>query len=169
MGNRVLTVLHGRRLQGTLDLDLPSDIARVIPPHSIETALNWLRQSHPVDEDAMITARVEREEREEEEKFNRRAEELSLYKPQSGTYGANIGEADDVYGRSILQEIRIKNEARILAEEEIKRKEWMEGEVKDRENLRRQLEKNKELQKYDVMAIVEGRYLWLTRRRSPGS
>ncbi|KAL1967541.1 hypothetical protein VTN77DRAFT_3056 [Rasamsonia byssochlamydoides] len=157
MGNRILAVLQGRRLQGTLDLDLPADITSAVRPRLIENALKWLRKHHPVDEDAAIKARVEREVREEEERLIREAEELGLYKPQSGLWGAQLGEANDIYGKSVLKEIREKNEARLLAEEEKKRKEWLEGEAKEQEKIRMQLKRNTELQKYDEAAVIEAR------------
>jgi hypothetical protein len=155
MGNRILAVLHGRRLQGTLDLDLPLDIARAIHSHTVDVALNWLRQNHPVDEEAAMRARVEREEREKDEEFLRHAEEAGLYKPQSGAHGAELGEGNDIYGKSVLKKIRQENEARLLAEDEKKRKEWLEGEAQEKMKLRQQL-KNMGLQKYDEAAVVEG-------------
>lgn len=154
MGNRILSVLQGRRLQGTLDLDLPADITRAVRPRTIGNGLKWLRKNYPVDEDAAIMARIEREEREEEERLRRQAEEL--YRPQSGHWGAPLGEANDIYGKSVLKEIREQNEARLLAEEEKKRKEWLEGEAKEQEKIRMQLKKNTELQKFDEAAVIEG-------------
>jgi rhomboid-like protein len=112
-----------------------------------------------VDEDAAIMARIEREEREEEAKLIRRAEALGLYKPQSGTYGAELGEENDPSGRSVLKEIRQKNEERLLAEAEKKRQEWLEGEEKDREKLKEHLAKNTALQKFEDTAALEGMLL----------
>ncbi|RHZ66176.1 hypothetical protein CDV55_106872 [Aspergillus turcosus] len=157
MGNRVLAVLHGRRVDGTLDLDLPKDIIRSVPPSSRDAALEWLRENYPLDEDAAILARIEREELEEQQKLIRRAEELGLYKPQSGTFGAERGEADDPYGKSVLKEIRERNEARLLAEQERKRKEWLENENKEREQLLRQVQQNTALQKFDDSSALEVR------------
>lgn len=156
MGNRILSVLHGRRVSGTLDLDLPTDITRSVRQSTIHAGLKWLRAKYPVDEDAAILARIEREEQEEEEKLIRRAEELGLYKPQSGSYGAELGEGNNVWGKSVLKEVRQKNEARLLEEQERKRKEWLEGEQKDLETLKRQIQKNTALQKFEESAVVEG-------------
>lgn len=153
MGNRILSVLQGRRLAGTLDVNLPTDITRQVRSKTIENGLKWLRASHPLDEDAAILARVEREEKEEEERLLRYVQELG---PQSGRWGAPLGEGDDIYGRSTFQETRKVNEARLLAEQEQKRKEWLEGEVKEREKIQKQLRSNKELQKYNPSAVVEG-------------
>ncbi|PKX94453.1 rhomboid protease PCP1 [Aspergillus novofumigatus IBT 16806] len=157
MGNRVLAVLHGRRTAGTLDLDLPKDITRSVPPASRDAALEWLRGNYPLDEDAAILARIEREELEEQQKLIKRAEELGLYKPQSGTFGAERGDSNDPYGKSVLKEIRERNEARLLAEQEKKRKEWLENENKEREQLLRQVKQNTALQKFDDSSALEVR------------
>ncbi|RAL12008.1 rhomboid protease PCP1 [Aspergillus homomorphus CBS 101889] len=155
MGNRVLAVLHGRRLNGTLDLDLPADITRSVRRHSLDAALNYLREHYPMDEDAAILARIEREELEQEQKLIKQAEELGLYKPQSGQYQAELGEDNDVSGKSILKEMRKHNEARILAEEESKRKEWLEGAAADQEKIKRQVERNTALQKFEDTSALE--------------
>ncbi|GES65149.1 rhomboid family protein [Aspergillus terreus] len=157
MGNRVLSVLQGRRVDGTLDLDLPADITRSVRSQALEAGLNWLRANYPLDEDAAILARIEREEKEEQEKLIRRAEELGLYKPQSGSYGAELGDENDPYGKSVLKEAREKNEARLLAEQERKRREWLEGEEQEREKLKRMIQKNTALQKFEESAALEVR------------
>ncbi|EIT79065.1 integral membrane protease of the rhomboid family [Aspergillus flavus] len=157
MGNRILAVLQGRRLDGTLDLDLPSDITRSVRPSSLDAAMKWLRKNYPLDEDAAIIARIEREELQEEEKHVRRAEELGLYKPQSGSYGAELGESNDLYGKSVLKETRKRNEARLLAEQEKKRQEWLDGEQKEREKLEHMRQKNTTLQRFEDTAALEVR------------
>lgn len=155
MGNRVLAVLHGRRLNGTLDLDLPVDISRSVRPHSLDAALSYLREHYPMDEDAAIMARIEREELEEEQKLIRRAEELGLYKPQSGQYEAELGENKDVSGKSVFQEMRKRNEERLLAEDEQKRKEWLEGAAQDQEKYKQMRERNTALQKVENTSALE--------------
>ncbi|OJI97673.1 hypothetical protein ASPVEDRAFT_37096 [Aspergillus versicolor CBS 583.65] len=157
MGNRVLSVLQARRLAGTLDLDLPADIKRVSHPAILDKGLEYLRKNYPLDEDAAIMARIEREERETEEKFIRQAEDLGLYKPQSGSYGAELGEKNDPSGKSVLAEIRKRNEERLLAEAENKRQEWLEGEEHDREKLKQHLAKNTALQKFEDTSALEVR------------
>ncbi|KAJ5638299.1 hypothetical protein N7490_008178 [Penicillium lividum] len=157
LANRTLAVLHARRLEGTLDLDLPKEITRAVTQPQLDTALEWLRQKYPIDEDAAILARIEREERQAEEKLVRRAEELGLYKPQSGSYGAELGEENSIYGKSVLKEAREKNEKRLLGEKERKRQEWLEGEHEEQERLQRQIEGSKELQQYQESALMEAR------------
>lgn len=161
LGNRILSVLHGRRLSGTLDLDLPADITSSVPQSTLDAGLKWLRINYPIDEDAAILARIEREELEEEQRLIRRAEELGLYKPQSGSFGAERSEEDGVWGKSILKNIRQRNEARLLAEEERRRKEWLEGEQREREALQRQIQQNTSLQKFEESAVVEGEIIFL--------
>ena len=158
LGNRTLAVLHARRLEGTLDLDLPADITRTFTQSQLDNALEWLRQKYPIDEDAAILARIEREEREAEEKLVRRAEELGLYKPQSGSYEAELGEDKSVYGKSVLKEVREQNEKRLLAEKERKRQEWLAGENEERERLQRQIEGNTALQQYQESGLMEGKF-----------
>lgn len=153
MGNRALSVLQGRRLAGTLDKSLPTDITRTVRTRTIENGLHWLRNNYPVDEDAAILARIEREDKEEEERLLRYVQDLG---PQSGTWGAQLGEGNDIYGKSVLKEVRKENEARLLAEQEKERKEWLESEVKDQERIQKQLQRNTELQKYNPSAIIEG-------------
>lgn len=158
MGNRILAVLHGRRLNGTPELELPKDITSAVRGPSREKALEWLREHYPLDEDAAILARFEREEREEEEKLIRRAESLGLYKPQSGSFGAELGESNDPSGRSILQETRQRNEARILKEEEKRRQEWLAGEGQEREKMQRAASRDTALQTYEESGALEGKY-----------
>ncbi|KAJ5820561.1 Peptidase S54 rhomboid, partial [Penicillium riverlandense] len=149
LGNRVLALLHSRRLSGTLDINLPAEVTRTVPQSQIDKALEWLRENYPVDEDACIMQRIEREEREDEEKFN--------YHPQSGSYGAQLGEQNDAYGRSVFQKMREKNEKQYLEEEERKRKAWLEGEGQEYEQMRRLVKGNTKLQKFEEAAVVEAR------------
>ncbi|KAJ5289421.1 uncharacterized protein N7443_009674 [Penicillium atrosanguineum] len=157
LANRTLEVLQARRLEGTLDLDLPLDVARAVPQSQLDICLEWLRVNYPVDEDAAIMARIEREDREAEEKLVRRAERLGLYKPQSGSYEAELGEEDSPYGKSVLKEAREQNEKYLLAEKERKRQKWLDGEKEEQEKLQRQLEENTSLQQYQESALTEAR------------
>jgi len=167
VANRVLAVLQSRREAGTLDLDLPEDITHSVRKPSLDAALKFLRANYPLDEDAAILARIEREEVEEEQKLIHRAEELGLYKPQSGTYDAERGEKDDPSGKSALLEFRKRNEARILEQEEKKRQEWLEGEQQDLEILKQQAEKNKALQTFENTTALEGWYICVSAVLAP--
>jgi rhomboid-like protein len=118
--------------------------------------MDWLRNKYHVDEDAAILARIEREDRAEEEKLVRRAERLGLYKPQSGSYDAELGEEGSPYGKSVLKEAREQNEKRLLAEQERKRQEWLDGEKEEAERLKRQINQDTSLQQYQENALTEG-------------
>ncbi|OQE26735.1 hypothetical protein PENSTE_c005G04476 [Penicillium steckii] len=157
VGNKALAALQAQRLEGTLDLDLPADIVRNVTPSQLDSALQWLRENNPLDEDAAILARIEKEERQAEEKLVRRAEELGLYKPQSGSYENELGEENSVYGKSVLKEAREMNEKRLLAEKERKRQEWLQGEQEEQERLRRQFKGDTALQQYQDAALTEAR------------
>jgi hypothetical protein len=121
LGNTLLKVLHSRRVNGTLDLDLTPKLALQLSryPNALNDALQWLRQEYPIDEDAAILRRIEREEAGEgNEELITRAENLGLYKPQSGAYGAKLGEDGDIMGESGLQKLRRENELKANREQE---------------------------------------------------
>lgn len=163
LANRILNTLQGHRLTGTLDAELPDEIVRAVSQQQIDTAMEWLRNKYPVDEDAAILARIEREERAEEDKIVRRAEKLGLYKPQSGSYEAELGEEGSPYGKSVLVEARQQNEKRLLAEQnrlsaerERQRQEWLDGEREEQERLDRRSNQDTSLQQYQENALTEG-------------
>ncbi|EXJ94045.1 hypothetical protein A1O1_02438 [Capronia coronata CBS 617.96] len=124
--NRLLRVLHGRRLDGTLDLPLPDDVQSELHkyPYAFDDGLHWLRQTYPIDEDAAILARIEREEhaleRDNPAELMQRGQDLRLYQgPQSGHYHAPLsGKEGDVFGVSELDRMRAENEAAAKREEE---------------------------------------------------
>ncbi|KAH8693041.1 putative rhomboid family protein [Talaromyces proteolyticus] len=153
-GNRILSLLQGRRFAGTLDMPFPPDITKAVRPKTIEKGLHWLRENYSMDEDAAIMARIEREEKEEEERLYRQVQQLG---PQSGHWGARLGEGEDIYGESIIKKNLKQNEARLLAEEEKARQEWLESELKEQEKMQSHIKKNTQLQKYTEAAVVEAR------------
>ncbi|EGD93999.1 hypothetical protein TESG_01528 [Trichophyton tonsurans CBS 112818] len=157
LGNQILRALQDQRVSGTLDLPLPDEITRAAPPHIIDAGLAWLRSKHPMDEDAAILARIEREEQEEEEQLIRRAEELGLYKPQSGKFGSSTTKEGDVYGSSVLDEVRKKNIKESKQAEEKRRQDWLDGEAKRIEQLQAQAEKLKGIRKYEPQELTEAR------------
>ncbi|EHY54117.1 hypothetical protein ABEF92_008249 [Exophiala dermatitidis] len=124
--NRLLRVLHGRRHDGTLDLPLPEDVQSELHkyPHAFDDGLHWLRQTYPIDEDAAIMARIEREEHASEldspAELIQRGQDLGLYKgPQSGYYHQKLSDKEgDVFGVSELDRLRLENEAAARREEE---------------------------------------------------
>lgn len=137
--NRLLRVLHARRVDGTIDLPITDPALLYILetfPDSQEAALAWLRHTYPVDEDEAILARFRREEAPREQEnpsaLTERGQRMGLlrmqdasaedyYGPQSGAYYAELSEKgnDDVFGRSQLERIRKENEAKFAEEERI--------------------------------------------------
>ncbi|KAK5078056.1 hypothetical protein LTR51_000242 [Lithohypha guttulata] len=136
--NRLLKVLHARRVDGTLDVSLDEDLSTLLDtfPQSEELALTWLRNTYPVDEDAAILSRFQREESPREQEnpsaLMERGQRLGLFKtqdqsiredptyygPQSGAYYSQLSEKQgDVFGRSELEELRAANEAKAEEEE----------------------------------------------------
>jgi rhomboid-like protein len=123
--NQLLRVLHGRRIDGTLDLPLPKGFDAVLRkyPNVFEDGLQWLREKHPIDEDDAIIRRIEREEAKQEKQnpsdLMRRGEELGLYKPQSGNYQAPLSEREgDVFGVSQIEKRQAENIKKAEREEE---------------------------------------------------
>lgn len=90
-GNELLQILQHQRVSGTLDQEVSAS------PHAIIRALVWLRAAVPVDEDAAIIRRLDREEALE-------FENISHYVPQQSTEDAGT------HGRSVLKEWKEHNE-----------------------------------------------------------
>lgn len=156
LGNTALRVLQQRRVDGMLDLELPVDITTHMPESVLNNGLAWLRKNYSMDEDAAIMKRIEKEEQEDEDKMTRQAEKLGLFKPQSGRFGKQKEKEGDVYGRGVFDQMREKNKK--LAEEEMERerREWLEGEEKDKANATKQLQQSTNLQKFQDKAPVKG-------------
>ncbi|RMZ87168.1 hypothetical protein DV736_g5596, partial [Chaetothyriales sp. CBS 134916] len=134
--NRLLRVLHARRVDGTLDLPFDAGIQAVLKryPYAMDSALYWLRCNYAVDEDAAIMARIEAEGVGEEHtasELRQRAQDVGLYAPrekegptpyygpQSGMYLAKLSDKEgDVFGRSEIDRIRAENIAKAEKEEQ---------------------------------------------------
>ncbi|KAL1840654.1 hypothetical protein VTJ49DRAFT_262 [Mycothermus thermophilus] len=142
--NRLLRILHGRRVAGTLDDPTLKVNTKAFSAEHQEIALEYLRKKVPVDEIVNAGLRAEDElhalewgaveeadaaeeetPAEEEPKKGRR---LKLYKEDESTEPTAPQQKTSVYGRSALDEIRAANEAKWEAlkkqlEEERKKKE----------------------------------------------
>ena len=123
--NQLLRVLHGRRVDGTLELPLPKEFDATLRryPDAKDNGLRWLRQSYPIDEEEAILQRFEREEAMQEQQnpsdLLRRGEALGLYKPQSGNYQAPLSETEgDVFGVSQIEKLQAENLRKAEQEEE---------------------------------------------------
>ena len=108
-GNRILRILHGQRLSGTLDQGLEVPHASAYAQSLIATGLIWLRARYPLDEDAAIVARIEREQAEEEKELLEDASRLGIL-PQQTT------DKSKLYGVSGLDAIREHYESQPVAE-----------------------------------------------------
>lgn len=154
----ILCELQRRRIDGTLDLDPTAEMKKVTDERILNDALEWLRARFPMDEDAAILRRIEREEKEMEEQLIQRAENLGLYKPQGGEYQESLSNDGDVRGQSVLEEVRKQNEAKAKLEQEEERKRWLEGELEEQKAIERQqqqlMKQNLELQKSEEARAV---------------
>ncbi|KAI5279705.1 hypothetical protein KEM52_004296, partial [Ascosphaera acerosa] len=165
-----LLELHRRRESGTLDLDLPARYSELLDadadaagvgPTVMDAALALLRARVPLDEDAAILARIEREEADAEQALIARAELLGLYRPQGGEYHHPRAEDGDVRGRSVLEEVRQRNEAEAKARDEEERRRWLDGEREEAQRLRarreevgRQLQLRKAAEEADAALVM---------------
>lgn len=109
--DRLLRVIHGRRVAGTLE---DPTLADTFDQQTFEVGLAWLRNHVPVDEILCAGLRAEVELAELEDDHMARAEMMGLYRP-------NSEEQKDIYGKSGLEEIRQAKE-RNLDEKEAKQK-----------------------------------------------
>ena len=107
VGNRLLRTIQQQRLDGKLD---EASVEKDADALMIAQALFWLRQNYPMDEDAAMIRRVEREERELEEKYLAEIKKAENWRPQ------DRAEEEGIYGRSTFEELRKEKEER-LAEE----------------------------------------------------
>lgn len=149
--NRLLRIIHGRRVAGTLDdPDLQQNTAQYSPSDKV-VALEYLRKHIPVDEIVNAGLRAEDELRllEEQEQYD----ETTEPEPASGEAAAKVHEPtqapigklprkkpknDSPYGESTIDRIRARNlaaqaaEEKRLEEERAKRKEeeHMAGETR---------------------------------------
>lgn len=92
-GNELLQILQYQRVSGTLDQEISAS------PFDVERGLNWLRIAIPVDEDAAIIRRLEREDQCDTQNLSR------FETRQSAKF-------DGKYGQSVLEELKEYNERR---------------------------------------------------------
>ena len=113
-GNEIISRLQKRRITGTLDYEANTPSADTT---TVGEALAWLRKTYPLDEDAAIMRRIEREEGETEKTFIQEAERLKNWHPQQSA------EKDGVYGKPMVDEFaKLWNERRAAKIKE--KEEW---------------------------------------------
>lgn len=108
--NRLLRVLHGRRVAGTLeDPDTPS-ILSTWEIRAQKIGLSWLREHVPVDEVRNYGLRAEKELQEMEAEIIADSERIGIYKPNPGEIlepnSQKPKKGHSVYGESGLDAIR---------------------------------------------------------------
>ena len=109
--NRLLRILHGRRVAGTLeDPDAPTNLS-VYGTRANEAALSWLREHVPVDEVQNYGLKAEKELQEMGETLIDDGERMGLYKPNS----QNIKPGQSIYGESAFDALRKRNQEREAA------------------------------------------------------
>lgn len=114
-GNRLLRVLHGRRVAGTVDDPAFAIHTAQYPEQLISKGLAYLRQNVTVNEvlNAGLRAEDELNQMDQEMMAEREAQEKSNHgeegKSQDEPVAAN---ADPVYGRSAFDQIRARNMAK---------------------------------------------------------
>jgi len=132
--NRILSILHGRRVAGTLaDPETPSFIS-AYEQIAQTTAMQWLRENVPVDEVQNAGLRAEQELAELEDELVTNSTRVGLYRPNSQNYDTGKGiftkGKQSIYGDSVLDRLRDANKARdALEEEEEKKREAQAAEI----------------------------------------
>ena len=104
-GNSLLNLLQHQRISGTLDQGVTA------PETLSDRALAWLRKNYPLDEDAAIIARLDKELEKEERGLGR------VNEPQQG-----VGVPDN-YTQSVLDQIKEKNKLEAAKKKELKAKQ----------------------------------------------
>ena len=103
--NRLLSVLHGRRVAGTLaDPDAPGSL-NVYEERARQIGLAWLRKNVPVDEIRSAGIAAENQLANMEAEVVADSERLGLYRPNSIPR-----ERKDMYGKSVLDAVREQKE-----------------------------------------------------------
>ena len=103
--NRLLSVLHGQRVAGTLgDPDAPGS-ANPYEERARQVGLAWLRENVPVDEIRSAGLQAEKELAAMGMDIGADSERLALYRPNSVPV-----EKQEVYGRSVLDAVRVGKE-----------------------------------------------------------
>ena len=141
-GNEILQEIQEARAQGTLDKGIPD-----VPNSMVAKGLAWLRTEIPLDEDAAILARLDREEVEEVQANIAQAVEFGIYSSEEGAeltkqsiqnpssvplvYIPQHNAAENArYGKSVFEEMQKKRKRR--RELLKKKKERAEERAKDK-------------------------------------
>lgn len=113
-GNKMLQILHSRRVTGALvDQGVHIKGTHTVPLEALTKALDWLRAKYPVDEQSAADAWAQQEAKRLEETYIARAEKLGLYKPLDAEEQTTELSTNSVYGNnSVLDEFKRFHEER---------------------------------------------------------
>ncbi|KAG8421121.1 hypothetical protein J3458_003026 [Metarhizium acridum] len=134
-GNRLLRILHGRRVAGTLDDPAFAAHTAQFPEALIARGLEYLRQEVPVNEVMNAGLRAE----DELNQMDRDVEERESQERAASASGDRIEgegedagpEADPVYGRGAFDRIRARNIAKQKAKDKIAEEERLAREAEE--------------------------------------
>ena len=124
-GNRLLRILHGRRVAGTLDDPTFASNTAQYPDELIARGLAYLRQAVPVDEVMNAGLRAE----DELNQMDRERQEREAQAEAESTATAGAPEADPVYGSSQFDQIRARNVAKSKAKDKLLEEERLAAEA----------------------------------------
>ena len=103
--NRLLSVLHGRRVAGTLaEPDAPGSL-NVYEERARQIGLAWLRQNVPVDEIRSAGLMAERQLEEMQDELVVDSQRIGIWRPNSVPTGKK-----GVYGRGVLDALKEQNQ-----------------------------------------------------------
>jgi rhomboid-like protein len=114
--NRLLRILHGRRVAGTLEDPAYAANTAQYTPAQVETALEYLRKTIPIDEVRNAGLRAEDElaqiERDMEQAEKRKAGAAEGEEAPAAEEAEPEYKEDPVYGESAFDKIRARNQAK---------------------------------------------------------
>lgn len=129
-GNRLLRILHGRRVAGTLDDPAFAIHTAQFPEELIVKGLSYLRQEVSVNEVLNAGLRAEDELNQMDQDIQEReAEEKAAMAGEEDVAKGAVAEADPVYGRSSFDQIRARNVAKQKAKDRVAEEERLAREA----------------------------------------
>lgn len=147
-GNKMLQILHSRRVTGALvDQGIYIKGTHNVPNDALRKALEWLRSKYPVDEQEAADMWAQQEAQKLEETYIARAERLGLYKKVEDP--ADIS-TKNVYGTdSVIDDFKRFHEERRAKEAKEKEKS---GVAQQEQELR--LARREEREKEEEMRVI---------------
>lgn len=144
-GNKMLQILHSRRVTGALvDQGIYIAGTHTVPEEALRSALEWLRAKYPVDEQSAADMWAQQEAEKLEESYIARAERIGLYKKVEDPSEISTR---NVYGTdSVIDDFKRYHEERRKKEAEEKQKSGVTQQEQELRLARRdEREKEKEV------------------------